>query len=139
MKKIILLVSIVVADQLLKYLALKGELPPLGGLVHLTCNPAIAWSIPLHGILFWILWLLAISALGYLLYTNRYNTFLLLAFAGAIANLIDRAILGCVVDYISILRFPVFNLADIAITVGITGFVIFQLTFKTHKTKGPRA
>ena len=39
--------------------------------------------------------------------------------AGAIGNLIDRIFLGYVRDFISIWVWPVFNIADIAITIGI--------------------
>ncbi|MEX2108061.1 MAG: signal peptidase II [Solirubrobacterales bacterium] len=38
---------------------------------------------------------------------------------GALGNLIDRVVSGEVTDYIDILSWPAFNLADAAITVGI--------------------
>lgn len=38
---------------------------------------------------------------------------------GALGNLLDRLRLGAVVDFIDLQVWPVFNLADIAITVGI--------------------
>ncbi len=41
-----------------------------------------------------------------------------LIIGGALANLLNRAIFGWVTDYISVGSFPVFNLADSAITVG---------------------
>ena len=45
---------------------------------------------------------------------------------GALGNLIDRIVFGPVTDFISVLRFPVFNIADSSITVGV-GVLIFGL------------
>ncbi len=44
---------------------------------------------------------------------------LALQLGGALGNLTDRLLRGYVTDFISIGRFPVFNLADVAITLGI--------------------
>lgn len=41
-----------------------------------------------------------------------------LVLAGGIGNLIDRLIFGGVLDYISIIDFPIFNFADILVVVG---------------------
>jgi signal peptidase II len=38
---------------------------------------------------------------------------------GAASNLFDRLTQGRVTDFLQISRFPVFNLADVAITVGV--------------------
>ena len=38
---------------------------------------------------------------------------------GAVGNLVDRLTVGHVTDFISIWRFPVFNLADLSITTGV--------------------
>lgn len=42
-----------------------------------------------------------------------------LQLAGALGNLIDRVIAGHVTDFISVGTFPVFNVADSSITVGV--------------------
>jgi signal peptidase II len=44
---------------------------------------------------------------------------------GAIGNFFDRIAYGHVIDFISVGRFPVFNIADIAITVSIFIFALF--------------
>lgn len=44
---------------------------------------------------------------------------------GALSNFIDRILFHHVVDYISIGFYPVFNIADIAITVGIFLLAVF--------------
>ncbi|HWQ46713.1 MAG TPA: signal peptidase II [Longilinea sp.] len=43
---------------------------------------------------------------------------------GAIGNLIDRLILGHVIDFVSVGTFPVFNVADSGITVGVAIFLL---------------
>lgn len=42
-----------------------------------------------------------------------------LVFAGAVGNLIDRVRLGYVVDFIDCTYWPVFNIADSSVTVGL--------------------
>ena len=56
---------------------------------------------------------------------------LMLMFAGAFGNAIDRIFRGYVVDFIetTFISFPVFNIADIAITVGALLLIIYILFF----------
>jgi signal peptidase II len=56
---------------------------------------------------------------------------------GALGNIIDRIIQGSVVDFIDIGFWPVFNLADMAIVVGviITLFIVAKETWKTEAEK----
>lgn len=42
-----------------------------------------------------------------------------LTFGGAVGNLFDRLTVGWVTDWLSIWRFPVFNVADFCITMGV--------------------
>lgn len=50
---------------------------------------------------------------------------LALQLAGAMGNLVDRITIGHVTDFISVSNFPVFNVADSSITIGV---VILLLT-----------
>lgn len=52
-------------------------------------------------------------------------------FSGALGNGIDRIFRGFVVDYISasFVSFPVFNLADICITVGAAFLAVYFIWF----------
>lgn len=59
---------------------------------------------------------------------------------GAVGNIIDRFRHGYVVDFIDVPRWPTFNIADSAITVGV-GLLIFALLFREHyqrPTAAPR-
>ncbi|MBO5060852.1 MAG: signal peptidase II [Clostridia bacterium] len=60
-----------------------------------------------------------------------------LLFAGALGNAIDRIFRGFVVDFIStaFMTFPVFNIADIAITVGAALLIIYLLFFDKSEDK----
>ena len=67
---------------------------------------------------------------------NKYQTFLYsMLIGGIVGNLVDRIIYGYVIDYLSFnifgYSFPVFNIADIYICVGIGLFVI--LLFAVYK------
>jgi signal peptidase II len=46
-----------------------------------------------------------------------------LLLGGAVGNLIDRALEGSVTDFIKLPRFPAFNVADMAITVGVIALI----------------
>lgn len=80
-------------------------------------NPKFRISI--NKTMFWDLknWLLDIVCtlfLGHWLL----RTGILLILSGAISNIVDRFYFGCVIDFIDLKFWPVFNLADIYITIG---------------------
>ena len=54
-----------------------------------------------------------------------------LMFSGALGNLIDRIIRGFVVDFIetTFVSFPVFNIADVSITIGAILLIIYVMFF----------
>ena len=56
-----------------------------------------------------------------------FRSALALQMGGALGNLLDRLRLGYVVDFIAVPGFSVFNLADSAITVGVTVLVLLLL------------
>lgn len=52
---------------------------------------------------------------------------LALVFGGAISNAYDRAVKGSVVDFIQVPHWPVFNVADSAVTVGVAVLLLGSL------------
>ena len=56
----------------------------------------------------------------------RYGSALL--FGGAVGNLIDRLRLGAVIDFFDFRIWPVFNIADIGICVGV-GMMMYAIAF----------
>ncbi|MEX1159169.1 MAG: signal peptidase II [Thermomicrobiales bacterium] len=55
-----------------------------------------------------------------------------LQLGGALGNIIDRFIHGYVVDFIDVPRFPTFNVADSAITVGVV-LLMWSLLFRDNR------
>jgi signal peptidase II len=87
-------------------------------------NTGAAWGILQHNNA--ILIAVTIVLLGALLHLRRRwpsenlpaHYGMVLVAGGALGNLYDRLTLGCVVDFIDFLVWPVFNVADSCITVG---------------------
>lgn len=61
---------------------------------------------------------------------------LALQLGGALGNLIDRIRLGYVIDFIDLMIWPVFNVADIAITIGVA-VLAYYLIFRSHADEKP--
>jgi signal peptidase II len=94
-------------------------------------NTGAVWgSLPDTNALF--MWV-SVIAFGLLLffYDQFRTVFEKLAFtlllAGLWGNLLDRAIFGFVIDFIDLRWWPVFNIADACISVGITLYLLDQL------------
>ncbi len=49
---------------------------------------------------------------------------LALVFGGAVANAYDRGVKGSVIDFIQVPHWPIFNIADSAITVGVAVLLV---------------
>ena len=135
----------VVADQLVKYWASTalreaGTIPLWEGVFHLTyCeNTGAAFSL-LSGHR-WVLLAVTAAALTGMLVALSKNymknafgrTSLRLIIAGAVGNMLDRFLLGYVVDMFDfrLIDFPVFNVADSAICIGAAILIIDVLFFK---------
>lgn len=63
---------------------------------------------------------------------------LALQMAGALGNLIDRIRFGQVTDFVSVGNFPVFNVADSCITIGV-GLLILAMWLLERKEKREQA
>lgn len=132
MKKLFLYSAILIFfDQITKYLMQdKSFFSGIFSLNYVT-NKGAAFGIFQGGK--WIFILTAIIVLFlifkyYKIYKNKIG--LILVFAGATGNLIDRIFLGYVRDFISIKYFSVFNFADIFNVIGIGLLIYFSLKEK---------
>ena len=142
----IVAVIALIIDQAVKYWATAnivlntGEKAFIPGLIHFTNihNTGAAFSI-LEGArwFFVILCLVFVALIVYVLMTDIISApgsrwAAVIVMAGAVGNCIDRLICGYVVDMLELefMKFPVFNVADIYITVGAILFVVFTLLEK---------
>lgn len=122
-------------------LSLGESIPVVRGVFHMTLvhNTGIAFGFfKDQGMVFIVIPVIAIILLVFNIYYYRQNdevlnrTYIIgfsLILAGAIGNLIDRVLYGYVIDFVDIQIWPVFNIADCAITVGaaIIAVKCFQL------------
>lgn len=104
-----------------------GGFAVLGGAVYITHvrNPGSAFGIfgtsgvPVLVSVLVVAWWLAATLSGKVRSHGRaFETGVALVLGGAVGNLIDRVRVGCVIDFIDFRFWPVFNLADAAITAG---------------------
>jgi len=101
-----------------------------------TCNKNIAWSISIAPGFFYFFWIAIFFILIYFFLKSQSRlekTAFVLIFSGGIANMLDRIARGCVVDYIDLKFWPVFNLADIYITIGVILFFLNIIKSKCRK------
>ena len=138
---LLFIVALVGLDQFVKYwvsanIALGTSHGFIPGLMNLTNlhNDGAAWSI-LEGQQ-WFFYLITLAAVVVLAYlkrqwrTNRWKMIALsLIMAGALGNFIDRVHQHYVVDMFELLpiNFPVFNVADSCLTVGVIALIIIIL------------
>jgi len=140
--------SIVALDQITKHLIASSlkpfdsiEIFPFLHLVNVKNKGAAFGMLKNVGSGFFIgVSIIAVILVIWLLTRKKEDHFgLSLILGGAVGNLIDRIFLGHVVDFIdfSIGRFhwPAFNVADSALTIGITVLLLTPLFKKGHLCK----
>ena len=131
---------IVLLDQTAKFAALNfltedGSVPIVNGIFHLTLvhNSGVAFGLFREhgGILLGIItgsvlllsfWAHYVRHAGPLMETS-----LALILGGAVGNWIDRLRLGSVIDFLDFRVWPVFNLADTAISIGVFLYCLLLL------------
>lgn len=142
---ILIIIAGIVLDRITKIYAVKHFIsnPHSGSLINLTYleNRGAAFGILQDKRILFVI--LTISIVIYLLYyfiTNLKSNPLVLNIAfsliisGALGNFYDRLFQGYVVDFIefAFVDFPVFNIADIFVTVGC-GLLIIYILFHGEK------
>ena len=134
-------------DQGTKYfvisrMSIGQSVPILEGLLYLTYvqNPGGAFGVFSQNREFLIVTSLLLMAIliFYWRNMNRYKRTgilpVVLIFSGASGNLFDRIFYGAVVDFIDLRIWPVFNLADLFIIIGLG--VFFYQSLKVQKEPG---
>ena len=128
----VIVLAVVLLDQFSKLLAVKylqavTDIPIIPGIFHLHYveNPGAAFGMLAYKTQFFIISTIFIIFL-ILYYRHRIPLSRTLAhfglaaqLGGAVGNLIDRVIKGYVIDFFDFRFWPVFNVADTAITIGV--------------------
>ena len=141
---IVVILILTICDQLLQSwvvssIVLGGSKQLIPGIIELTNlrNSGAAWSI-FEGqqTFFTIITIVAIIVIGYFIWQYRKNIPMLiglsLIMAGTIGNFIDRLRQGYVVDMFetTFINFPIFNIADMCLTIGVIWLIICILKEK---------
>jgi signal peptidase II len=156
---VLLLAGAVVAlDQLTKLVALDrlplgASMPVIDGFLSLTLvlNPGLAFGLlgTIPTAWRWVVAALSLVALAVLARValrvlptgGRLGRLAIgLIFGGAVGNLIDRARFGAVVDFVDVhwrgWHWPAFNVADSAITVGVTLLALRLMSERSPSSPG---
>ena len=144
----IVIAAVIMLDQLSKYMVANGTIPEMviiRNFFHITYvkNTGMAWSL-LSGQT-GLLALISAAAIGYMLYyllknrPDKITSFALaLRIGGAAGNLIDRLFLSYVRDFLNFYifgyDFPVFNIADAALCIGV--FLLLVASFLEERKNG---
>ena len=131
-----------VLDQLLKYwirsnMTIGQSIPVISGIFHITYieNPGAAFGILANHRILFLLLTIAITGIMVYLYLSLRNKKSLaalslgLVISGAAGNFIDRFLRGTVTDMFDFQIWPIFNIADICICIGIA-ILCYVLIFK---------
>lgn len=137
-KKIILAITsltIILLDQLSKLLIIDKSINVIQNILSFTYtqNTGVAFGLIDNNLIFIILFnIVILGIIIKFLKENRESidfvvlVSLILILSGGVGNLIDRLLRGYVVDFIKLefVKFPIFNLADISVTVGVFILII---------------
>ena len=138
-----LVISILALDQLTKYIVsekipLGQSIPIIKNVFHLTyvLNYGVAFGLLKNQFYFFVI--TATAAIIFILINLcckkralRIEIPLYLILSGAISNLIDRIRLKAVIDFLDFRIWPVFNIADTAITIGAI-LLAYAVLFKKN-------
>lgn len=148
---IIVIILGFILDRISKIYAINNFIdnPYDGSILNFTYleNRGAAFGILQNNRLFFIM--LTMTVVGYLIYyfikhyktnTSLLNIAITFIITGAVGNFYDRLIKTYVVDFIefSFINFPVFNVADIFVTVGSILIIIYLLFFEEGEKKNER-
>lgn len=144
---ILIIVLIVLLDQLTKLLIISFFEKPVAVIknvfyINYVSNTGAGFSL-FHGLknsneflIFTTFIIIGIILINYDKIENKLYPFFAMILGGAIGNLIDRMIFGAVIDFLDFKVFPIFNLADTAISIAGFFIVLHLLKEKDDNKKG---
>ena len=125
----LIVLAIVLLDQITKFFLTDIHY----GLINYTTNTGAGFSI-LQGQTTLLIFI-SLIVLGLILYYRKkepeYGIPLAFIFAGTLGNLIDRLYFGYVRDFIDLKVWPIFNIADLAMVIGV--ILIIYISLRTNR------
>lgn len=129
---------IVLIDQITKFLVranlqLKESVPVISNIFHLTYIHNFGAGFGILQQQQWILVFISVVVVGIILYNldRVKDKEILLQFlvgfilGGTIGNMVDRISYGFVKDFLDFRIWPIFNVADSFVTIGVIGLIIY--------------
>ena len=148
----LVIAAVLLLDQITKYIVRAGmelyeSIPIVDGIFHITYiqNSGAAFSI-LQGKTFVLILLPLVLSIALLVAVAKLRKkghpmllwSLSLIAAGGFGNLIDRAMMGSVTDFLDFRVWPIFNVADIAVCCGCALLLIYVVFFDGKAEKSAR-
>lgn len=121
---------------------LMESIPVIKGVFHITyiLNPNSAFGLlKFHNTVFVVIALLVILVIIFLLHKRIAQTDKLVFFSlifilgGSLGNMIDRLRVGSVVDFLDFRIWPIFNIADSALNLGLFLLIVHFLLHKEEE------
>jgi len=130
---IFLLVVLVILDQVSKWLFYDLKFLNDFYFINWVLNKGISWGITFFPYFFVVLLTLFFLVVIFYFWWNKKigNLVFVLLFAWALGNLIDRIFLWGVRDFIDLHFWPIFNLADVYLTIGVLILIYKNLLYST--------
>ncbi|MBW2980774.1 signal peptidase II [Candidatus Woesearchaeota archaeon] len=142
----LIVLVIIVLDQLTKFIiksnmSVSQSIPAIKNIFHITYiqNTGAGFGILQNqqSMLIWV----SIFVIGVILYNYDkipkgwfINSSVAFILGGTVGNLIDRVMLRYVIDFLDFRIWPAFNIADSALTLGVIGFIIYNIKEERKST-----
>ena len=128
---------IIIIDQLTKYIAksnldIHQSIPIIKDFFHITLTTNTGAGFGLLRDNNALISFITIIILGFILFyydklpkKGKAHISIVMIVSGALSNLLDRIFLGNIIDFIDFRIWPIFNIADVCITLGILYMVFY--------------
>ena len=132
-------ILIIILDQITKYIAkssleLNQSIPIIKNFFHITLTTNTGAGFGLLKDNNSVITFITILILGFILFyydklpkKGKEHISIVLIVSGALSNLFDRIFLGHIIDFIDLRIWPIFNIADSCITIGVIYLVFYYM------------